>query len=111
MVIAAVRRLQPAEKGEAEADGEAMIDAKDVKLTSFTRGLGCACKLRPQALQQVLQGLGTATDPALLVGTSTGDDAAVYQGAASVVCLSRSQPRSECRPGASRDTRLLGAPS
>lgn len=87
-MIAAVRRLQPAERGEVEADGEAMIDAKDVKLTSFTRGLGCACKLRPQALHQVLQGLATPTDPALLVGTSTGDDAAVYQGARAL-CVHR----------------------
>ncbi len=54
---------------------------QEVKLTSFSHGAGCACKLGPAALAQVLERLqpSVATDPALLVGTSTGDDAAVYR--------------------------------
>ena len=50
------------------------------RLTSFSHGAGCACKLGPAQLQEVLGGLGSASVPAdLLVGTETGDDAAVYR--------------------------------
>ncbi len=51
----------------------------DIKLTHFTHGLGCACKLRPQLLEEVLRQLPTRTDPNILVGTDTADDAAVYK--------------------------------
>ncbi|UCF61834.1 MAG: selenide, water dikinase SelD, partial [Anaerolineaceae bacterium] len=51
----------------------------DIKLTHYTHGMGCACKLRPQALEQVLAKLPTPTDPAILVDISTSDDAAVYK--------------------------------
>jgi len=54
------------------ADGE-------VRLTRFTHGMGCACKLRPQELEQVLRALPRATSPDLLVGTETSDDAAVFR--------------------------------
>ncbi|HPR89695.1 MAG TPA: selenide, water dikinase SelD, partial [bacterium] len=50
-----------------------------VALTRFTAGLGCACKLRPQSLEEILAGLPRPADPALLVGTETRDDAAVYR--------------------------------
>jgi len=50
-----------------------------VQLTQFTHGLGCACKLRPQSLEEVLRKLPRPTDPAVLVGAETSDDAAVYQ--------------------------------
>ena len=50
------------------------------RLTSFSHGAGCACKLGPAQLQEVLGGLGSAAvPPELLVGTETGDDAAVYR--------------------------------
>jgi selenium donor protein len=50
-----------------------------VKLTHFSHGLGCGCKMRPQFLEQILAGLPVPTDPALLVGTGSKDDAAVYK--------------------------------
>jgi len=50
----------------------------DVKLTQFTHGMGCACKLRPQLLEQVLAEMPAPNDARILVGTETGDDAAVY---------------------------------
>jgi selenium donor protein len=50
-----------------------------VKLTRFTHGMGCACKLRPQDLEQVLRKLPRVTDPAVLVDAGTSDDAAVYR--------------------------------
>lgn len=49
-----------------------------VKLTQFTHGLGCACKLRPQLLEQVLKDIPVPKDKRILVGTETADDAAVY---------------------------------
>jgi cysteine desulfurase NifS/selenium donor protein len=54
-------------------------ESKKVKLTHFTAGLGCACKLRPQALEKVLSSLNPILDPNVIVGTNTADDAAVYK--------------------------------
>ncbi|MGV8049171.1 MAG: selenide, water dikinase SelD [Anaerolineaceae bacterium] len=51
----------------------------NIKLTHFTQGLGCACKLRPQALEKILASMAPTTDPRALVDASTSDDAAVYQ--------------------------------
>jgi selenium donor protein len=50
-----------------------------VKLTHFTQGLGCACKLKPQLLQKVMAGLPVRKDTQVLVGPETFDDAAVYK--------------------------------
>jgi selenide,water dikinase len=53
-----------------------------VRLTRFSHGAGCACKLSPDDLRTVLglvRGLESATDPHLLVGLDTADDAAVYR--------------------------------
>ncbi len=50
------------------------------RLTSFSHGAGCACKLGPAELEQVLGSLGPlGPSEDLLVGTETGDDAAVYR--------------------------------
>src|SRR4030095_8024420 len=53
------------------------------RLTQFSHGAGCACKLSPADLRTVLglvRSLGDAPrDPALLVGLDTSDDAAVYR--------------------------------
>ncbi len=50
-----------------------------VKLTQFSRGAGCGCKIAPKVLEEILK---TAThypsDKNLLVGNSSNDDAAVY---------------------------------
>ena len=54
-----------------------------VRLTSFSHGAGCACKLSPADLHTVLglvRGFGDPpSDPDLLVGLDTADDAAVYR--------------------------------
>ncbi len=49
------------------------------RLTQHTQGLGCACKLKPQLLQQVMADMPVIKDARILVGTETFDDAAVYQ--------------------------------
>ena len=49
------------------------------RLTQFSHGAGCACKLAPGLLAEVLSSLTPQTAPELLVGTETGDDAAVWR--------------------------------
>jgi len=50
-----------------------------IRLTQFTHSLGCACKIRPQILEEVLRSLPVVEDPKVLVGSETSDDAAVYR--------------------------------
>jgi selenide,water dikinase len=51
-----------------------------VRLTQHARGGGCACKIPPGELEQVVSGLLTgADDDRLLVGLDDGDDAAVVR--------------------------------
>jgi len=50
-----------------------------MRLTQFSHGAGCGCKIAPAVLEQVLQSeLGIFPDPRLLVGYGSKDDAAVY---------------------------------
>jgi len=76
IIVEAVRRLQPQTVLAAPV---VHADEGEYKLTHYTHGLGCACKLRPQALEEVLAKLPLPTDPAVLVGAETADDAAVYR--------------------------------
>ena len=64
---------------DQETSDQLYEETGEIKLTHFTQGLGCACKLRPQALEEVLKDFGKPTDPNILVGTNTSDDAAVYK--------------------------------
>jgi selenide, water dikinase len=50
-----------------------------VKLTSFSHGGGCGCKIAPGILGEILKGSRGIIPPQLLVGIETADDAAVYQ--------------------------------
>jgi cysteine desulfurase len=70
----AVRRLRP-----STATVTVAAATEEVRLTRFTHGMGCACKLRPQDLEQVLRKLPKPGDPAVIVDVSTSDDAAVYR--------------------------------
>lgn len=49
-----------------------------IKLTEFSHGAGCGCKISPKILGQILQGQSQAPNERLLVGNDTRDDAAVY---------------------------------
>lgn len=49
------------------------------RLSQLSPGAGCACKLGPGELASVLDGLTPQRHPDLLVGTDTGDDAAVWR--------------------------------
>lgn len=56
-----------------------VIDAAAYRLTQFAHGGGCACKIPPGELEQILSGLPMMTAPDLLVGVEHGDDAAVFR--------------------------------
>src|ERR1700676_4300930 len=56
------------------------MNIPQVRLTSLAHGGGCGCKLAPSVLQELLANQAATTPFAqLLVGTETGDDAAVWQ--------------------------------
>lgn len=51
-----------------------------IKLTQYSHGAGCGCKIAPQVLEQILGGTAFQKDfKQLLVGNRSKDDAAVYQ--------------------------------
>ena len=50
-----------------------------IRLTQMTAASGCAAKLGPGTLSDILKGLPNGSDPNLLVGFDTNDDACVYR--------------------------------
>jgi cysteine desulfurase len=51
----------------------------DIRLTSFTHGLGCACKMRPQDLEKVLSRMPVPEHESILVDARDSDDATVWK--------------------------------
>lgn len=50
-----------------------------IRLTQYSHGAGCGCKISPKVLETILQSeQAKFVDPNLLVGNETSDDAAVY---------------------------------
>ncbi|HEU5268121.1 MAG TPA: selenide, water dikinase SelD [Jatrophihabitans sp.] len=56
-----------------------MIVAPPVRLTQYAHGGGCACKIPPGELEEIVRGLAGGAGPDLLVGLDDGDDAAVVR--------------------------------
>ncbi len=55
-------------------------NAQSIRLTQFSHGGGCGCKIAPGILQRMLAHMPPGVvPPQLLVGAETSDDAAVYQ--------------------------------
>lgn len=52
---------------------------EQIKLTQFSKGGGCGCKIAPSVLQQILQTQNKFPFSNLLVGNESSDDAAVYK--------------------------------
>jgi selenide,water dikinase len=48
-------------------------------LTSLSHGAGCGCKIPAADLRRIVASLPRPTDPAVLVGHATADDAGVYR--------------------------------
>ncbi len=50
-----------------------------IRLTQYSHGAGCGCKISPKVLEVILAGSGAQNlDPRLWVGNASRDDAAVY---------------------------------
>lgn len=55
-------------------------ESPQIKLTAFSHGGGCGCKIAPAVLSEILRNSqGTPIPEQLLVGIESSDDAAVYQ--------------------------------
>jgi selenide, water dikinase len=58
---------------------ESFSMSQTVRLTEYSHGAGCGCKISPRVLSEILQKVPSSVkDPRLLVGYDTRDDAAVY---------------------------------
>ncbi len=57
------------------------MENQEIKLTQWSEGSGCGCKIAPAILEKILSGSQTFQKPDknLLVGNDKKDDAAVYQ--------------------------------
>src|SRR5829696_723957 len=53
--------------------------SEEIRLTQYSKGGGCGCKIAPSVLQQILQTQSKPFFQHLLVGNESSDDAAVYQ--------------------------------
>jgi len=71
-----VNRLRLSGSGKVP---ETNTERGKIRLTSYTQGLGCACKLRPQELEKILKEIPSGMDPDVLIDTKNSDDAAVYR--------------------------------
>jgi len=58
---------------------EVLEQSPRIRLTAFSHGAGCACKLGPDELSQVLHHVAGVVDPRVLVDAATRDDAAVFR--------------------------------
>ena len=54
------------------------MSIKEIKLTEFSHGAGCGCKISPKVLKEILGNSYENLDSKLLVGHESSDDAAVY---------------------------------
>ena len=60
-------------------DSKKPTDPNDIKLTQYSHGGGCGCKVAPSVLEEILRSNDKQIfNPLLLVGNETKDDAAVY---------------------------------
>ena len=59
--------------------GTNLMETREIKLTQYSHGAGCGCKISPAILDKILQSPIThAPDARLLVGNDKRDDAAVF---------------------------------
>lgn len=65
--------------GDVQASGFRFQAADEIRLTHYTHGLGCACKIRPQLLGDILREIPISGDPNVLIDQQSSDDAAVYK--------------------------------
>jgi selenium donor protein len=71
-----VKRLRPDDQRDLNFES---VSNENIRLTGYTQGLGCACKLRPQELEKILKEIPVFSDPRILIDSQNSDDAAVYR--------------------------------
>lgn len=54
------------------------MESEPIRLTQYSHGAGCGCKISPAVLDRILYSTEAAADVRLLVGNDQRDDAAVY---------------------------------
>ena len=73
-----VARLAPDATKEPRMFPETLTTSP-IRLTQYSHGAGCGCKISPKVLDVILAGSGAQhLDPRLWVGNTSRDDAAVY---------------------------------
>jgi len=82
-IIKAVQKLLPDNKS---GHGDRAVH-QEIKLTHYTHGLGCACKMNPSDLSEVLKKLPKISNDKIIVDSSHSDDAAVYRIDASTALI------------------------
>jgi selenium donor protein len=67
--------------GEIGGEGRRPVAAAgdEVRLTRYTHGLGCACKIEPHVLEAVLRSLPVPDRAEVLVASDTADDACAWR--------------------------------
>lgn len=80
--LAKVQRTQrkiDTEKNTVLKTNDHLLMTNTIKLTQYSHGAGCGCKIAPHVLEQILKSdFKSPLDNKLIVGNSTKDDAAVY---------------------------------
>lgn len=76
IITGIINRLKPDSSSRLT---DTSISHRNIMLTRYTQGLGCACKLRPQELEKILKDIPVAVDPDILIDSRNSDDAAVYR--------------------------------
>ena len=72
------RRRSP-ERARSAGAPPTLAEVTGIRLTQHARGGGCACKIPPGELEDLVRGLTGEASPDLLVGLDDGDDAAVVR--------------------------------
>ena len=54
------------------------VVTEEIRLTQYSHGAGCGCKIAPKVLDEILQNSKRIENKNLIVGNDTKDDAAVY---------------------------------
>jgi cysteine desulfurase NifS/selenium donor protein len=73
-IVSAVKSISPDNAQAVQKDQK-----EKIRLTQYTHGLGCACKIRPQYLERVLKDFPIIENENVLISLNTSDDAAVYK--------------------------------
>lgn len=67
------------EIGSSSGTANVKTSSSSIRLTEYTHGLGCACKVNPEFLEKILKQIPIPDDPRVMIDTRTSDDAAVYK--------------------------------